>query len=140
EADAEDRCGRREAVDDGKADAGLARRFRPGRKQDRLRREAFYLFEADLVVAIDDRLGAELADIVNEVIGEAVVVIDDEEFHGSVPARSAENAMSLPPKREVSISEPPTPSKDGGSRFGGNDVAEAGTVLRPHCPTLASPA
>ena len=81
EADAEDRRRRREALDQRQADAGLVRRAGAGREDDRLGRHRRDLVEGDLVVAVDDRIRPKLAEEVDEVVGKAVVVIDDEESH-----------------------------------------------------------
>src|SRR5204862_547727 len=63
------------------ADAGLVGRARARREHDALGRQLQDLGDADLVVAEDLAGGAELAQVVDEVIGEAVVVIDEDE-HG----------------------------------------------------------
>src|SRR6185437_2990788 len=84
EADAEDRRRGAEAIDEGEADARFGRRLRAGGKQDGIGGQLFDAVEGELVVAIDEGLGPQFADIVHEVVGEAVVVIDDEEAHGFV--------------------------------------------------------
>jgi hypothetical protein len=68
EADAEDRSARRKAADEIEADAGLVRRTRARRKDDGLGREVRDLVEGDLVVAVDDRIGPQLAQEVDEVV------------------------------------------------------------------------
>src|SRR2546430_2690661 len=58
--------------------------------------EAFGLVRVDLVVAADEDLGTELREEVDEVVGEAVVVVDEED-HRSVSARviAVSSAASL---------------------------------------------
>jgi len=81
EADAEQRRRRSEAVDQAQANPGFVRGTRPRRQHDGFRRHLLDLVERDLVVADHGRVGAQFAQEVDEIVGEAVVVIDDEEFH-----------------------------------------------------------
>ena len=61
----------------------------PGGDDDSLRRELFDFGNGDLVVAHDMEVRPQLAEILDEVVGEAVVVIEDEDHDGStVRARS----------------------------------------------------
>ena len=62
-------------------DAGLAGRAGPGRKQDPLRLQGFDFVHGELVVAADIDFGTQLAQILDEVVGEGVVVVEDED-HG----------------------------------------------------------
>jgi hypothetical protein len=51
--------------------------------------EAFDFFGGELVVAANDDLGAELAHVLDEVEGEGVVVVEDEDhvaFHQCIAA------------------------------------------------------
>ena len=90
------------------------------------------LVEGDLVVAVDGRVRAQLAQEVDEVVGEAVVVIDDEEAHGPLELRiytvsSRESGIRLGPATlgEISALAGMTPWQETRSA---------------HCPTRASPA
>ncbi len=60
------------------ASAGVHGRAR----QDALGREGADPVDRDLVVAMDDELGTQFAEVLDEVVGEGVVVVDDEE-HGT---------------------------------------------------------
>ena len=82
EADAEDRDFRAGALDQRQADAGLVGRAGAGREHDGLGVHGHHLVDGDLVVAAHGELRPQLADVVDEVVGEAVVVIDDENGHG----------------------------------------------------------
>src|SRR6266540_530400 len=79
EADAEDRQLAGEALDRLDADAGLFRRTRPGRDDDALRRHLVDILDRDLVVAKHLDLGAQLAQVLVEVVGEAVdkITVED---------------------------------------------------------------
>ena len=49
---------------------------------------AAHLVERDRVVAVHDRLRAELTEVLHEVVDERVVVVDDEHAHaGTLPGR-----------------------------------------------------
>src|SRR5829696_4524370 len=80
QADAEQRppcCGA--GRDQLERDAGLVRRAWARRDQEAVGAAAQRAGGADGVVALDAHLGAELAKIVNEVPGEAVIIVDDED-------------------------------------------------------------
>ena len=81
EAHAEQRDRRSEAADDFARDARLVRRAGAGRNADArgLHRRDFV--GRDFVVSLHERIRAEFAEILDEVVGEGVVVIDDEQ-HG----------------------------------------------------------
>jgi len=62
-----------------KRDASRIRRPRPRRDQDTLRFEViFYLIHRDLVIANNAHLGPKLAQILHEVVGERIVIVDYE--------------------------------------------------------------
>src|ERR1700722_684352 len=61
------------------ADAGMVGIARSGRDDDALRLQRQGRFDGERVVPFDRYLGAELAQVVPQVIGEAVVVIDQQE-------------------------------------------------------------
>src|SRR6185437_707925 len=79
EAHAERRNGRAPPPNRIDGHAGLGRRARPGRNDNRRRRQLPDLVDGDGVVPTDGRLGPQLAEILHEVVGERVVVVDDEE-------------------------------------------------------------
>src|SRR5262249_30561954 len=100
----------REAQYDVDADACVGGRARPGRDHDVRGRHDGDLLERDLVVADDLRVRAQLAEVLDEVVRERVVVVDDEDHRrdpidfawagqggGSVPARyRSRTTPSLP--------------------------------------------
>ena len=66
----------------------------PARSSTRVRPSARRPVEVDLVVAHHDRLGAELAEVLDEVVDEAVVVVDDDDPRRHAPR--AYLAVSVP--------------------------------------------
>ena len=83
--------------------------------------ERAQLVERDRVVAVDDRLGAELPEVLHEVVDERVVVVDDEHPHrgnatGPGPHRpgSAKVAAVAPTKKSPAQ---PTRRPTKGSRY-----------------------
>ena len=98
EADAENRNAPGEAPDHLERDAGLVRRARPGRDHDLRGRERLDGVERDLVVAHDVHPGAQLAEVLHEVVGEGIVVVDHQ-YHGvrhpsdCMPRRAQSRAM-----------------------------------------------
>ncbi len=69
-------------LDQVEADAGLVRRAGAGRQHDCLGLGGQHLIDADLVVAMHGDVGSKPAQIVDEVEGEAVVVVDQHDHHG----------------------------------------------------------
>ena len=65
-----------EMPDDVHGDARLLRRAGAGRKKDGLRLERLDFLDGDRVVAVHDDVLAELAQILDQVIGKRIVVID----------------------------------------------------------------
>ena len=63
------------------ADAGFARSAGAGRNDDALGAEGGDLVESDLVVAADEELLAHLAEDLGQVVGERIIIVDEEE-HG----------------------------------------------------------
>ena len=74
--------GGREAADRLERDPGLVRGARPRRDDHPVIATEQQLLDRRVVVAHDLELGAELAQVLDEVVGEAVVVVDDEDPHG----------------------------------------------------------
>ena len=66
----------------------------PGRDADPIRIERFDLREGDFVVALHHDLATQLAEILDEVVGERVVVIDDQNLYSSV-ARLIASTMAI---------------------------------------------
>ena len=85
EADAEDRQLAGEGLDRGDAHARLGRRARARRQDQRRRRQGSDAGDVDLVVAEHLHVGAELAEVLHQVEGEAVVVVDHQQ-HGGLRA------------------------------------------------------
>ncbi len=88
EADAEDRDGRRRLGDQVEADAGLVRRAGAGREHDRLRRPPpSPRSVAILSLRCTTHVRPQLAQVVEQVEGEAVVVVDQDDHGVLVPAQ-----------------------------------------------------
>ena len=89
ETDAQQRnamgSGRRDQVE---ADAGLVRVAGPRRQHDGLRRGGQNLIDGDLVVPVDAGLRPKLAQEMDEVVGETVIIIDQQQ-HGRNPRIAA---------------------------------------------------
>ena len=86
EADAEHRRARfGECPDRGAGDSGLGRRAGPGRDDHAVRAAREQLVDAGRVVAHNVDLRAELAQVLDEVVGERVVVVDDQDLHAQSP-------------------------------------------------------
>ena len=83
ETDAEDRHHRPGACDQLEADAGPVGIAWARRQHDGLGRLGQHLVDGDLVVAVDARRGAQFAEEMDEVVGKAVVIIDQRQ-HGVV--------------------------------------------------------
>ncbi len=94
EADAEQRNVSRGLRDHLQADAGLVRRAGTGRQHDAIRPPRDQCVRRDLVIAHDRHLRPELAELVVEVPGEAVVVIDE---------RDVGHANGLPRRLRASV-------------------------------------
>src|SRR3954471_3393552 len=71
-----------EAPDDLEADAGRVGRARAGRDDDAVGAPLEQLVDRRAVVAHDVDLAAQLAQVLDEVVGERVVVVDDQDTHG----------------------------------------------------------
>src|SRR5262249_41220477 len=78
-ADAEHRNVGGGRIDQIEADAGLVGRAPNGRPHDRVGLRADHMVDRDLVVAMHDHVGPEPAQIVDEVEGEAVVIVDQDD-------------------------------------------------------------
>ena len=83
EADAEGGDAGAESFDDVVGEAGFARGTGAGGNQDARRFEFADFLDGGLVVAENFHLHPQLAEVLDEVVGEAVVVVDDEQ-HGGV--------------------------------------------------------
>lgn len=79
EADAEERNRGSEGPDDISADSGLGRGAGSGRDTNPLGRLLANLIERDAVVPMHFHRGPQLSEILDEVVGERIVVVDDEE-------------------------------------------------------------
>jgi len=71
-----------ECIDDCKAVAGLCRRAGAGRDEDTIRIEGECLVSSDLIVAHNLLLHPQLTEVLDEVVGKGVEVVDDE-HHGA---------------------------------------------------------
>ncbi len=79
EADAEDRHFSGERADQGDEDAGLRGCFGPGRQHRGGGFEGKHVGDAQRIVPIDDWLFPQLAEVLNQVVGERIVVVEDEQ-------------------------------------------------------------
>src|SRR5512143_2498677 len=80
---AEDRNAAPPATNRLDGDAGFLRRAGSGRDDDCRRRELADLVDRDGIVAPHDDVHAKLAQILNEVVREGVVIVDDENHGGT---------------------------------------------------------
>ena len=87
EADAEDGDPSGGPVDDRGRDSGVLGPTGSRADEDGVGFEFGGLGSRDGIVAVDDRLGSELTQVLDEVVDERVVVVDDEDTggHGCVP-------------------------------------------------------
>jgi hypothetical protein len=69
----------RERAHQGHEDAGVGGRARAGRQHGCRGLEGEHLLHGEGVIAVHDGLRAELAEQLHEVVGERVVVVEDEE-------------------------------------------------------------
>src|SRR5690349_6842686 len=76
EADAEDRDFSRKAADRRNRNSGIGGSTRPGRDHDSTTFAFINLIQCDRVVPEDLRIGSELAEILHEVVGERIEVVD----------------------------------------------------------------
>src|SRR4029077_14785867 len=96
ETDAEDRHLWPGAGDQLKADAGPIRVARARRQHDGLRRLGQHLIHGDLVVAVDTRRRAQFPKEMNEVVGKAVVIVDQRQHRRRVtPEPRAPSSFQL---------------------------------------------
>ena len=82
QADAEDRDLAGEAFDGGQRDARFVGRAGAGREYDAFRGEFGDPVGVDLVIAVDPHLFTQLAEVLHQVVGEGVVVVDHEQHDG----------------------------------------------------------
>src|SRR5207248_9624169 len=85
EADAQDGHPAAQLADRRQRDAGVVRVARP--RRDDQRAVAAQLGDRDGIVAVDLSLRAELGQVLDQVVGEGVVVVDDGDPHGISSAR-----------------------------------------------------
>src|SRR5690606_37337920 len=115
-----------ETVDHCQADARLIGRAGAGRQHDGLRRHGGDLLKRDLVVTLDDDIGAQFSEEVDEIVGKTVVIIDDEKAGHIVwssavcfQPRSHSRASGNPCFRtSPAIENPPQASSRSGRRMG----------------------
>ena len=79
EADAKDRNVRGGALDQIEADAGLVGRAWTGRQHDGVGVAREHVIDADLIIAMDIDLRPQAAQVMDEVEGEAVIVVDQQD-------------------------------------------------------------
>ena len=84
-----DRGERRDRLADDAAVLGSAG---PGRQQHRVGLRGHGIVDGELIVAHHDRIRAELAQVLHQVVDEAVVTVDDEDPGHGTSMRSARSA------------------------------------------------
>src|SRR4051812_43122400 len=84
-----------QALDQPEADSCLARRAGPGGDNNPLRRHARHLIDRQGIVAEHAAPRAELAEVLHQVVGEGVVVVDHEEHAASFASGAAAGCGSL---------------------------------------------
>ena len=85
EADAEDRNRRAGRLDEVEADSRLLRRAGAGREHDGVGPRGDHLGDAISIIAVDRHVGAERAQIMHQVPGEAVVIVDQRDVRHGYP-------------------------------------------------------
>ena len=88
EANAKQRNVRSEGPDDFVGESRFTRGTRSGRDEDAFGFERADLFDGDLVVAMDLHIHLHLAQILDEIVGERIVIIYDQ--HHNRPANLAD--------------------------------------------------
>ena len=88
EADAEDRNAGRGLLDQIEADAGVIGRAGAGRQHDGFRLGGEHILHRDLVVAMHSHVRPQPAQIVEQVEGEAVVIVDQHDHGAAVLLRA----------------------------------------------------
>ena len=87
QANAEDGNFSREVADEGDADSGLVRRAGARRDDDSLGLQGLHFVDGDLVVASHLNLCAQFADVLDQVVGERIVVVEYENHVGNSTVR-----------------------------------------------------
>src|SRR5437773_4909059 len=118
EANAEQRNVRSEFTNDLATDSSVARPTWSGRDANAFRNKFPNVSSADLIVASHQNLGAKLTENLREIVGERIVIINQEQFQGTSFARAiaARTAIAL---RSVS-----SRSREG---------SESATIPAPAC-------
>src|SRR5271170_4116453 len=109
EADSEDWPLAGEALDERDEDAGVLRRTGAGREHEALGIEGLDLVDGELVVAADDHVGAEFTHVLHQVVGEGVVVVEDED-HKFKGKRDLFDSVALIGKKEFAYAFEVPPS------------------------------
>lgn len=77
------------------ADACILRRTRPGRNYDALGPEIFKFADRDLVVAANLNLGAEFSEILDQVVGKGIVIVENEDHNGALAIAYTQHGADL---------------------------------------------
>src|SRR5688572_7388208 len=104
ETDAEQRRPRTESLDHVRRDAGILGTTGPGRDHDLIRGHHLDLAERHLIVAAHAHLRAELAEVLHEVVGKRIVVVDDEHHYNPACASSSARITAFALSRVSSYS------------------------------------
>src|SRR6185503_1826527 len=95
ETDAEHRNAAREALDHAHRDTGVRRRAGSGRDAQVRRLDRLGLLDADAIVAVHPHVGAEHEECLHQVVGEGVVVVDQEKLRAHSPALAISSARRI---------------------------------------------
>ena len=81
QADAQHRHRPGEFAQDRNGDAGFGRSARTGRNHDRVGLQRASAGDIDRVVALDDNFDTEFTEVLHQVVGKRIVVVDHQELH-----------------------------------------------------------
>src|SRR5712692_9418732 len=95
QADAEDRHPAGEAGDELEAHPGLVRRAWTGGDDDVRRLYCLYLLNRNFIISENRDLGAELAQVLHQVVGERIVVVEHHDHRTSFAPPGAQSAAAL---------------------------------------------
>ena len=111
----------------------------PGRDQERVGLERAHLVERDVVVAVHDRLGAELTEVLHEVVDERVVVVDHEHAGSGHGAHGRRSAVPAEPRLSSgTVADPKSKAPSRRSRKRSRTAVSAGAARPRRRPRARS--
>jgi hypothetical protein len=96
QADAKNRNNSRYGPNQRNGNAGFGWGTRTGRDDNRVRPEPEHLVWSERIIPVYGRLGTELAGILHEVVGEAVVVVENQKHRLPLSSAVVSDAQSMP--------------------------------------------